>query len=518
MSFEGNKLSTMQGAPRSTIGQALLAAQYIKAFFIFAAIYVLFNPSMIPEPVYPLRQGVERLHVVIASVLGGPWYLIVGKLLAVIICVYSGFVEMRSQKEKLEMRTEAQREDEIRARMRKARKASQQRLNELIEEESRRQQEADDAAMADQLSRVEGRAEDNLAKSGHHDKARGDLQSRVQSAAVHAAAVETSEQKMKYLDAALKIKERPAVAPTNSSFVGKLQGELDQALAQDTPLSFNPTADKAKQDDRQGKKESFVEKMQSEVDQALVSAQAPLSSFQPPADKVKQDDKQKKNKESFVEKMQSELDQALLAQRSSPAARPPPGSSSGMIPLSEAREAEERQLAWLQQLSEQVVDGPARARAATLEAERRLREEQEEEYRQSLAADEARMREFEREREEAELTKAREKEAEEEARMNRQAREERRKEELAELPEEPAADEGVVVVRVRLIKGAVHQRRFLASSMVAEVVRWVGFLDEVPELGKWKLVTSFPRSEPHGDSTVAEVACGAGAIAFFVEV
>lgn len=504
---------------RVSIGQALLAQQAITVFGVLIAIYLLFNPIMLP---YPLSYPVEKLHGAVGAVFGGPSYLMFGKFFVLAFCIYTAFVLLRSQKEKLEMMTEAQREEEIRARMRKARNASQQRLNELIEEEARRQQEANEAAMADRLSREEASLEDDLAKSDHQVQSRVQLKSRVQNEIESAAAIETAE---RIIMAQAAVKAKPvASAPIKGSFVDKLQSELDQALAQSSaPPAIKPQGDKAKEEELKGRmKDSFVEKMQNDLDQALAIDSAPPPSAKPQGSNVKDDDVRGQKKESFVEKMQNEVDKAA-AKRPSASLTSPESGASSMIPLSAAREAEERQRAWLQQLSDQVIDGPARARAAALESERRLREEQEEEYRQSLAADEARRLQFQRDKEAAEIKVAREMEQEEEAKKMREALIESRKRALAELPAEPLMEEGdggattLVLVRVRVLKGAVHQRRFLATSPVSEVLHWVGLQDDVPELGKWRLVTSFPRSEPQPEATLAEVSCGANAIALFVE-
>ena len=99
----------------------------------------------------------------------------------------------------------------------------------------------------------------------------------------------------------------------------------------------------------------------------------------------------------------------------------------------------------------------------------------------------------------------------------------------AELPEEPEASETnadtllVVVVRVRLPDGTMHQRRFASDSTIDDVRKWVSTLNEMPltataSSDRWKLVTSFPRTQPGGHSSVSEVAAGAAAVALFVEM
>jgi hypothetical protein len=91
----------------------------------------------------------------------------------------------------------------------------------------------------------------------------------------------------------------------------------------------------------------------------------------------------------------------------------------------------------------------------------------------------------------------------------------------SELPEEPSEDAAeAVLVRVRLPGGGVRQRRFPAEASVDEVRRWVATLEEMPlsSVPSWRLVTSFPRSEPEGGCTVRELAAGSAAVALFVEL
>lgn len=98
----------------------------------------------------------------------------------------------------------------------------------------------------------------------------------------------------------------------------------------------------------------------------------------------------------------------------------------------------------------------------------------------------------------------------------------------AQLPAEPPSDAvddttgiAVVLVRVRLPGGATQQRRFLPEAKVADIATWVSTLNEMPlsaAAGSWRLVTSFPRSEPSGDCSVKELAAGANACAVFVEL
>ena len=102
---------------------------------------------------------------------------------------------------------------------------------------------------------------------------------------------------------------------------------------------------------------------------------------------------------------------------------------------------------------------------------------------------------------------------------------ERRELARAQLPAEPpvdaANDIAVVLVRVRLPGGATQQRRFLPEAKVEDVAAWVSTLDEMPvsaAAGSWRLVTSFPRSEPSGDCSVRELAAGTNACAVFVEL
>ena len=83
---------------------------------------------------------------------------------------------------------------------------------------------------------------------------------------------------------------------------------------------------------------------------------------------------------------------------------------------------------------------------------------------------------------------------------------------------------------MRLPGGATQQRRFPPAATVNDVRKWVATLDEMPlsavssvsapagDGSAWKIVTSFPRSEPEGRVSVRELAAGSAAVALFVEL
>jgi FAS-associated factor 2 len=148
-----------------------------------------------------------------------------------------------------------------------------------------------------------------------------------------------------------------------------------------------------------------------------------------------------------------------------------------------------------------------RAELQERELARSLREEQNAEYEQSLAADrereaqrrqqrEAEERE-ERERQEA-VMKA---EAEARAQEQRQAQKEaainlRRANQKALLPPEPpstgSSDEPTALVRLRLPDGSTTQRRFLSSECVGCIFNFVDSLDTTSFLD-YSIISSFPR-------------------------
>jgi FAS-associated factor 2 len=134
---------------------------------------------------------------------------------------------------------------------------------------------------------------------------------------------------------------------------------------------------------------------------------------------------------------------------------------------------------------------------------RRLREEQNQEYESSLAADRERdvLRQAERERAEAEALEAEreaqrqrmEVEAEERARQELlDALARRRAEGAAALGPEPEAGPGTALVRLRLPDGSSSQRRFLAGDPMSCVFRFVDSLDSTTFL-RYTLVSSYPR-------------------------
>lgn len=78
-------------------------------------------------------------------------------------------------------------------------------------------------------------------------------------------------------------------------------------------------------------------------------------------------------------------------------------------------------------------------------------------------------------------------------------------------------------MRVRLPSGGggcARQRRFAPEASVDNVRRWVATLEEMPLSlpTTWRLVTSFPRSEPRGDCSVKELAAGSTAVALIAEL
>ncbi|KAK9787625.1 hypothetical protein WJX73_003134 [Symbiochloris irregularis] len=142
---------------------------------------------------------------------------------------------------------------------------------------------------------------------------------------------------------------------------------------------------------------------------------------------------------------------------------------------------------------------------------RRLRDEQDAAYQESLLADQAR----ERERENARL--AAEAEAKAAAEAEHRAREEQEAKRLAAeqaeaarlaskarkrgmLPPEPAAGTaGAAQIRVRMRDGSTHQRRFPAEIALQTVVDWVGSMEEGPT-GKFSLASTYPRRVFRGEA------------------
>lgn len=160
------------------------------------------------------------------------------------------------------------------------------------------------------------------------------------------------------------------------------------------------------------------------------------------------------------------------------------------------------------------LDG-ARARAAEVDANRQLREEQEAAFAESLARDAERAREVEaqREREEAERARvaeeqriiAEEKMREEDAERARvQAIKSRRveKTKALELRDEPRdGTEGVSKLAIRLPDGSRAERRFFSTDTIADVYDFVDTLEDLDE-AEYSLITNFPRKNfARGDGT-----------------
>ena len=155
----------------------------------------------------------------------------------------------------------------------------------------------------------------------------------------------------------------------------------------------------------------------------------------------------------------------------------------------------------------------ARARHAEADANRRLREEQDAAFAESLARDAARAREAEEQRRKEEEERAREEEARrveaEELRRREDAERERvraiesrrvaKASSLREEPEEGA--EGVSKLAIRLPDGSRAARRFHSSDTIADVYDFVDTLDELDEV-EYSLISNFPRRNfPRGDTT-----------------
>lgn len=155
----------------------------------------------------------------------------------------------------------------------------------------------------------------------------------------------------------------------------------------------------------------------------------------------------------------------------------------------------------------------ARARHAEADANRRLREEQDAAFAESLARDAARAREAEEQRRKEEEERVREEEARqveaEELRRREDAERERvraiesrrvaKASSLREEPEEGA--EGVSKLAIRLPDGSRAARRFHSSDTIADVYDFVDTLDELDEV-EYSLVSNFPRRNfPRGDTT-----------------
>jgi len=146
----------------------------------------------------------------------------------------------------------------------------------------------------------------------------------------------------------------------------------------------------------------------------------------------------------------------------------------------------------------------ARVRNAELEAARRLREEQDAAFAESLARDAARAREQEqaRQREEEERARLAEeariaadiKRLEEEAESaRRDAIDARRVEKVGKLRSEPGEDEdGVSKLAIRLPDGSRAERRFYSADRISDVYNFVDTLQEL-DIDSYSLVSNFPR-------------------------
>ena len=146
----------------------------------------------------------------------------------------------------------------------------------------------------------------------------------------------------------------------------------------------------------------------------------------------------------------------------------------------------------------------ARARHAEVDASRRLREEQDAAFAESLARDAARARELDaqREAEEAERRRVEEerraveeetKKAEEAERQRVEEIEARRASKASKLRDEPAdGADGVSKLAVRLPDGSRAERRFHSTDTIADVYDFVDTLEELDEVS-YSLVTNFPR-------------------------
>lgn len=126
---------------------------------------------------------------------------------------------------------------------------------------------------------------------------------------------------------------------------------------------------------------------------------------------------------------------------------------------------------------------------ASVALDREVRQQQDQEYQQSL----------ERDRAKAAASAAQRKAA---AAALQQQNEQQRLEDLREtlvewLGPEPSADSYGLTLRVRLPGGGQGERRFTPSQGFAEVFDWVYSLSEMPlwRPGTWALVSAFPRRQ-----------------------
>lgn len=163
----------------------------------------------------------------------------------------------------------------------------------------------------------------------------------------------------------------------------------------------------------------------------------------------------------------------------------------------------------------------ARARVAEADANRRLREEQEAAFAESLARDAARAREVEvqREREEAERARiAEEQRVAEEKKMREEEAERARLETIEsrrvektkalKLRDEPQdGAEGVSKLAIRLPDGSRAERRFYSTDTIADVYDFVDTLEDLDE-AEYSLITNFPRRTFARGDTVSLVDAG----------
>jgi FAS-associated factor 2 len=144
-------------------------------------------------------------------------------------------------------------------------------------------------------------------------------------------------------------------------------------------------------------------------------------------------------------------------------------------------------LLWLQNVLLEYGDAlrTARSMREQRQSSQQLREEQDREFQQALAADQA----AERARQEAER-RAREEAAEREQSMRERA--ERLERKKAALAPEPEYGPNVVTVLLRLPDGQSKQRRFDASTALAELFDWAETCCDV-DFDRFVLTTNFPK-------------------------
>uniref|UniRef100_A0A7S0RXK8 UBX domain-containing protein n=1 Tax=Chlamydomonas leiostraca TaxID=1034604 RepID=A0A7S0RXK8_9CHLO len=188
---------------------------------------------------------------------------------------------------------------------------------------------------------------------------------------------------------------------------------------------------------------------------------------------------------------------------------------TGMVPLSVAQEAEERQRQWLQH-------GGGSTEALARMAREAERAAQDAEYQEALTADQKRAAaraaaEAEKQRKEEEK-RALAKKLQELAALKQQLKGELEPEPAEDEKEaaeaEAAADGGTappsrcVVVRVRLPDGSTHTRRWLRSSPMDKVYCWVQSIDAMPLWApeQWRLATSYPRTVVERSAGLVDVA------------